>query len=327
MSRKLNRGGFTLIELLVVIAIIAILIALLVPAVQKVRDAAARTQCVNNLHNLGVGIHNFHSAIKKFPSAVGPALGRDVYSTGSGGPYNTTGATTVSWIRQITPYLEQTNQGYQNPLAITSCPADPRSRNLVNPVDVHGYTCYLAVAGLDIYSGNPSSKANGATDGIITGPTGAKITATTVLDGTSNTVMVCERPPVMMGNDWGWGWWDSDDQGDVAMGMKVTSVLGSNYVTAAEVNAACGATKFYGPGANGATDGSGSSKAAGVTTFPNDPKMCHAHHAWSFHAGGSNFLMGDGSVRFFSYSGGTVATVILPAMATRAGGEAASVPD
>jgi prepilin-type N-terminal cleavage/methylation domain-containing protein len=84
--------GFTLIELLVVIAIIAILIALLVPAVQKVREAAARAQCLNNLKQIGLALHNYHDTYKKFPT---------------GQTSNPGGIGHANWRVLILPYLEQ----------------------------------------------------------------------------------------------------------------------------------------------------------------------------------------------------------------------------
>jgi prepilin-type N-terminal cleavage/methylation domain-containing protein len=97
LYRKLSRQpGFTLIELLVVIAIIAILIALLVPAVQKVREAAARIQCTNHLKQLGLGWHNYHDATRRFPG--------------------------TAWPSAIRPFIEQGNYA-GGPIAVYTCPS------------------------------------------------------------------------------------------------------------------------------------------------------------------------------------------------------------
>ena len=96
LSRS-NRSGFTLIELLVVIAIIAILIALLVPAVQKVREAAQRAECSNNLKQIGIALHAFHDNKKQFP----PGSARDEQWFGTGGGWGS------SWMVFILPYVEQ----------------------------------------------------------------------------------------------------------------------------------------------------------------------------------------------------------------------------
>src|SRR5262245_15398408 len=113
-----KKRAFTLVELLVVIAIIGILVALLLPAIQAAREAARRTQCKNNLHNIGLSIHNVYNALKYFPTGgtiAGPSIEsylRDRFSPGAypfnlKGPPNGSLEQGLGWMYQILPYLEE----------------------------------------------------------------------------------------------------------------------------------------------------------------------------------------------------------------------------
>jgi prepilin-type N-terminal cleavage/methylation domain-containing protein/prepilin-type processing-associated H-X9-DG protein len=108
LLQKRRRSGFTLIELLVVIAIIAVLIGLLLPAVQAVREAAARIQCANNLKQLGVAMHNFHDTHRQFPTYFGvfPPSGGSIYPNY---PPDNLSKPYGSWFLHLLPFVEQDN--------------------------------------------------------------------------------------------------------------------------------------------------------------------------------------------------------------------------
>ena len=105
MSAKRNRRGFTLIELLVVIAIIAVLIALLLPAVQQAREAARRSQCQNNLRQIGLAFHNFQDTYGKLPTGARDGKKTDPLDSCC----NSLEVPGWSWMYHITPFLEQKN--------------------------------------------------------------------------------------------------------------------------------------------------------------------------------------------------------------------------
>jgi len=182
--RNRGRSGFTLIELLVVIAIIAILIGLLLPAVQKVREAAARMSCTNNLKQLGIAVHSYHDANNAFP----------------GYPYG------ASWIRQTLPYVEADNAakagGSQYVFKFLQCPSDANNTGTAYGGS-WGVTSYLCNTGRAY-----SDYARGGDTGVMGLYPGAKVTLTGIPDGTSNTLAIGERPPQ---NSLYYGWWAYPD--------------------------------------------------------------------------------------------------------------------
>lgn len=214
---SLHRRAFTLIELLVVIAIIAILIALLVPAVQKVRAAAARAQCSNNMKQIALGHHNYLGVNKYF--APGYIYKGDSFSSGFNALNNE-----FSWVTLLLPFIEQDslyntivwtnnfgNGATGNPVctgtsqATFLCPADMAQGPGLWSGGVYAKGHVLANAGIGpmtvVHTTNPPPSPNNTTvkQGVFAVNSNTKVAQIT--DGTSNTAMLCE---IIWGeaNDW-----------------------------------------------------------------------------------------------------------------------------
>ena len=287
--------AFTLIELLVVIAIIAVLVGMLLPAVQKVREAAANSQCQNNLKQMGLALHKYHDTNGGFPSGFYPS-----------GTFALTG-----WQLQLLPNLEQEplyKQSYSylqaNPGA-TDTSAFPAvafqmkvyicPNNVRPPIFNYGGVNYELAS----YMGNSGTSSNNpiSGDGVLF--SASQVTFASILDGTSNTIAVGERPCT---GDlyYGWGfapYGTGAGDGDTVLGSQ-DSVLA---VIMGDVATNVGLMMPSQPSGTSEIDGA---------------------HYWSFHFGGANFLYCDGSVHFLNYA----ANSVFPQLCTRNGGETFAMP-
>ena len=317
---RARRAGFTLIELLVVIAIIAVLVALLLPAVQAAREAARRSQCVNNLKQMALALHNFEQSFKSFPAEATGSF----YDSPPPAPRH-------GWPARILPYLEQ--NAIASSMNFQVHWYDGANTTAAN-ASLGVFTCPTAIPVSPAYeytyygTGNPRQSFPGAnwdygntdsisgalqavlgvdnTAGVITpstDPAAASFESgcaiSQVTDGLSNTMMVTEdssRP---------WLW-----QGRRFINPSPPTVSPKNSVTGG-----VWASNLKAIVVDGATyDGS-------LIPGPCAVNCTNNTEVFSFHPGGANVAMADGSVRFLK---DRIPIRIVAALVTRQGAEITS---
>jgi prepilin-type N-terminal cleavage/methylation domain-containing protein len=303
----------TLLELLVVTAILAILIGILLPAIQRAREAANRTQCQNNLKQIGIALHNYHDANKQFPF-------------GQHSPVNKVFLNRQCWEGYLLPYLEQGNlysviqtytaknqqtnninygyigsPGVETKIKCLICPTDPNGGKNVtydatSPLDKlnQGFSGnYVLCAGNTVFddgSGNPRT----TNDGMFVFWRQKPIRLTDVTDGTSNTLMGSEilLVPDSIGDDMRGRYYNSNQ------GNNLFSSLYPPNTPVADVLGECLNSLSWAP------------------CFVDDQNLILS--ARSLHVGGVNALMGDSSVRFATNN---IAVSTWQAAGSRNGGE------
>jgi prepilin-type N-terminal cleavage/methylation domain-containing protein/prepilin-type processing-associated H-X9-DG protein len=327
MRRHPRNRAFTLIELLVVIAIIAVLIGLLLPAVQAAREAARRAQCVNNLKQMGIALHNYHDTQGCFPHSRGLSTPAPNFPP----------TATFSGFARLFPYMEQVplfNTINFNPLptdppnstalgttaSVLLCPSDPRTQVPTGEAGVNyrfneGSGILFTYGPSDVGSGQNASMP--PPDGVFFSISNTKIADIT--DGTSNTAGMAERLKGDFSNAistpntdlyWPKTFPSTPDQAILdCLGVNVqdlsyqgVSTQGSPWLT----------------GSTSCVVGHGNTPNTRSCMFPPGRIL---NMASSTHPGGVNLLFCDGSVRFIK---NTIGRATWRALGTRAGGEVIS---
>lgn len=327
------RRAFTLIELLVVIAIIAILIGLLLPAVQKVREAAARTKCANNVKQLALAAHSFHDANNTLPRNGDPARLLDSHNRGTQGQgTGCCGNATPrwSWLAHILPYIEQGNlatQGniplgnantataitaYRTVINTLTCPSD------ITPDRVPTNRANLGTAAVTSYKG--VSGSNWGTD--FFGVTNDQPFATPYTHPTTGTGL----PRLQNGLEFGNGiFWRADIRGGPMTITSITDGTSNTLMIGEDMPVYVRWNEWAAP--NGAVGTCAIPMNVGNVIgdpdrgFDTTAKVGRWPTRYSFrsaHTGGCQFANADGSVRFLRDS---IPLATYRALATRAGGE------
>jgi prepilin-type N-terminal cleavage/methylation domain-containing protein len=308
---KGRRSGFTLIELLVVIAIIAVLIGLLLPAVQKVREAANRMSCSNNLKQIGLAVHNYESTNKVIPPARLDQFGG------------------VTWAVLILPYLEQdhfykqwdVNHWYydqpggetlrQTHVKTYFCP----SRRSPPQISIAGDEPEIPFAGsLPNYPGARGDYAasSGSTDDVIINPNGAIVTGTPPITP-SEYAKSPSNPPAVFAK-----FRSRTNFASILDGLSNTFFIGEKHVRLVGSGQAESDSSIY----NGDRTNVNLRFAGPSYPLARSPQESFRQQFGSYHPGVCQFVMGDGSVRALPVS---VSGAILALLAQRADGQA--IPD
>jgi prepilin-type N-terminal cleavage/methylation domain-containing protein/prepilin-type processing-associated H-X9-DG protein len=300
MNRR--RSAFTLIELLVVIAIIAILIGLLLPAVQAVREAASRLTCKNNLKQIGLALHGYHDRVGSFPPGYFTQVAPDNTDAGPGwgwGSFLLDDLEQSNLQRQIRFDLDVGNAANAGPrvqpLKVFICPSEPKTGTFT-VVDANGNPMVEVARGSYVAMNGVLGVSSDAWDNNGAFLRNSRMRIADITDGLTNTLFVGERCTKMSNSTW---------TGAVTGGVVPAQRYPNPADQLANAEAASALVLAHGS----------------MQHLPNNPLVFDADATASYHVSGVNFLFGDGSVHVINNS---IDGAAYEALLTRAGGEPVS---